>query len=134
MATGFAGEGEDAASMATRIPRARARMAPIRCANLEIRPSAFEVRVEHRPLDLTVREFQLLIALAERRNRVVPRATLYELVWGRRMTYRDRSVDVFVRRLRCKLQDASPAWIYIHTHFGIGYRFAPIRIGAPGQH
>jgi DNA-binding winged helix-turn-helix (wHTH) protein len=49
------------------------------------------------------------------------------------MTYRDRSVDVFVRRLRIKLHDAAPGWIYIHTHFGIGYRFAPERILAARQ-
>jgi len=36
----------------------------------------------------------------------------------------DRSVDVFVRKLRQKLEKASPEWRYIHTHFGIGYRFA----------
>jgi DNA-binding winged helix-turn-helix (wHTH) protein len=36
----------------------------------------------------------------------------------------DRSVDVFVRKLRQKLEKASPRWRYIHTHFGIGYRFA----------
>jgi len=37
----------------------------------------------------------------------------------------DRSVDVFVRKLRQKLRVASPHWGYIHTHFGVGYRFAP---------
>jgi DNA-binding winged helix-turn-helix (wHTH) protein len=37
----------------------------------------------------------------------------------------DRSVDVFVRKLRQKLRTASPEWSYIHTHFGVGYRFAP---------
>ena len=37
----------------------------------------------------------------------------------------DRSVDVFVRKLRQKLEKASPGWRYIHTHFGVGYRFAP---------
>jgi len=36
----------------------------------------------------------------------------------------DRSVDVFVRKLRQKLEAASPEWRYIHTHFGVGYRFA----------
>jgi DNA-binding winged helix-turn-helix (wHTH) protein len=36
----------------------------------------------------------------------------------------DRSVDVFVRKLRQKLEKASPDWRYIHTHFGVGYRFA----------
>ena len=84
--------------------------------------------VEGRPVGLTSREFQVLVALAERRNRVVPRADLYELVWRRRMAYRDRSVDVFVRKLRLKLQAACPGWEYIHTHFGVGYRFAPQRL------
>jgi DNA-binding response OmpR family regulator len=46
------------------------------------------------------------------------------------MAYRDRSVDVFVRRVRKKLDEAAPGWEYIHTHFGIGYRFAPERRSA----
>jgi DNA-binding winged helix-turn-helix (wHTH) protein len=41
------------------------------------------------------------------------------------MAHGDRSVDVFVRKLRQKLERSSPGWRYIHTHFGIGYRFAP---------
>jgi DNA-binding response OmpR family regulator len=77
---------------------------------------------------VTAREFQLLAALAERRNRVVPRAELYEIVWRRPMAYRERSVDVLVRKLRLKLHSASPGWEYIHTHFGVGYRFAPERV------
>jgi DNA-binding response OmpR family regulator len=101
----------------------------IRCANLEIRPSGLHALAGGRPLELTSREFQLLLALAERRNRVVPRPDLYEIVWGRRMAYRDRSVDVFVRKLRLKLHAAEPAWVYIHTHFAVGYRFAPERAG-----
>ena len=99
-----------------------------RCGNLELRPESLQVLVDGEHLSLTVREFQLLMALAERRNRVVPRNDLYELVWRRSMVYRDRSVDVFVRKLRQKLQDAAPSWVYIHTHFGIGYRFAPERV------
>ena len=71
--------------------------------------------IGERPLDLTPREFQLLLALAERRNRVVPRADLYELVWRRRMAYRDRSVDVFVRKLRLKLQRRG-AGLGLHPH------------------
>ena len=43
------------------------------------------------------------------------------------MAYRDRAVDVFVRKVRLKLAEASPGWTFIHTHFGIGYRFAPER-------
>jgi DNA-binding winged helix-turn-helix (wHTH) protein len=41
------------------------------------------------------------------------------------MAHGDRSVDVFVRKLRQKLRAISPSWSYIHTHFGVGYRFAP---------
>lgn len=91
-------------------------------------PSAPKLLADGRPLDLTAREFQVLLALAERRNRVLPRAELYALVWRRPMAYRDRSVDVFVRKLRLKLDAACPGWTYIHTHFGVGYRFAPERI------
>ncbi len=100
----------------------------LRCANLEITPTSQQALIGGRPLDLTPREFQLLLALAERRNRVVPRGELYELVWHRRMAYRDRSVDVFVRKLRMKLREAAPGWTYIHTHFGVGYRFSPQRV------
>jgi two-component system alkaline phosphatase synthesis response regulator PhoP len=81
-----------------------------------------------RPVDLTGRELELLVVLAIRRNRVVPRVVLYELVWHRRMVYRDRSVDVVVRRLRVKLAAACPGWNFVHTHFGVGYRFSPQRI------
>src|ERR1700759_38182 len=75
----------------------------LRCGNLELLPSTSQLLLDGRPLDLTSREVELLLALAERRNRVVPRSELYELVWQRRMAYRDRSVDVFVRKLRLKL-------------------------------
>jgi len=104
-------------------------VARLRCGNLEISQSGFEVSLAGRPLELTPREHQLLLALALRRNRVIARPALYELVWQREMTYRDRSVDVLVRRLRIKLSSAAPGWVYIHTHFGVGYRFAPERIG-----
>jgi DNA-binding response OmpR family regulator len=105
----------------------------LRSANLVIRPAERRVLADGRPLAITVREFEILLALAERRNRVVPRAELYALVWGGRMRNRDRSVDVFVRRVRKKLHDAAPEWAYIHTHFGVGYRFAPERLPGPGQ-
>ena len=41
------------------------------------------------------------------------------------MAYGDRSVDVFMRKVRRKLDAVSPRWEYIHTHFGVGYRFDP---------
>jgi DNA-binding response OmpR family regulator len=54
---------------------------------------------------------------------VLQREEIYQRVWGYAMAHGDRSVDVFVRKLRQKLESASPQWRYIHTHFGIGYRF-----------
>lgn len=74
---------------------------------------------------LTVREFQILLVLAERHDRVVQRPEAYDLVWGGLMPTRDRSVDVFVRKVRRKLATVSPEWTYVHTHFGVGYRFTP---------
>jgi DNA-binding response OmpR family regulator len=111
----------------TRFAEPGRRWLALRCANLEIRPAERQVLADGRPFGITGREFQTLLALAERRNLVVPRTELYELVWGQSMGHRDRSVDVFVRRLRIKLQAAAPGWTYIHTHVGVGYRFAPVR-------
>ena len=56
---------------------------------------------------------------------MLEREEIYQRVWGYAMARGDRSVDVFVRKLRQKLEKASPGWRYIHTHFGVGYRFAP---------
>ena len=97
----------------------------LRSAELEIRPYEFLALVGGRPLRLTVRELQLLIALAERAGRIVSREELYAAVWGEPWRKSDRSVDVYVGKLRQKLEVTSPRWRYIHTHFGFGYRFAP---------
>ena len=94
--------------------------------NLEIRPDEIQVLADGRRVGLTVREFQVFMVLAEREDRVVRRAEIYSHVWGGEMKRRDRSVDVFVRKLRNKLARAAPEWIYIHTHFGVGYRFAAV--------
>ena len=75
-------------------------------------------------LELTAREFEILQLLAQS-DRVLRREEIYERVWGYAMAHGDRSVDVFVRKLRQKLRAMSPSWSYIHTHFGVGYRFAP---------
>jgi len=97
--------------------------------NLEIRPDEIQVIADGRRVGLTVREFQVFLVLAEREDRVVRRAEIYSQVWGGEMKRRDRSVDVFVRKLRTKLARAAPEWDYIHTHFGVGYRFAAVPPG-----
>lgn len=92
---------------------------------LEIRPQEHTALVDGRPLSLTVRELQLLVALASRPQRILTREELYGEVWGRRRRRSDRSVDVYVSRLRLKLAEAMPDRKLIHTHAGIGYRFSP---------
>ena len=91
--------------------------------NLVIRPDQFLAHVDGQPLILTMRELSLLVALARRTGRVVAREELYAVVWQQRYRHCERSVDVYVAKLRQKLQEAAPDWRYIHTHFGFGYRF-----------
>jgi DNA-binding response OmpR family regulator len=101
---------------------------PLRIANLEIRPGEYQLLADGKRVGLTVREFQTFLVLAERPDRVVTRPEIYALVWGGQMAYRDRSVDVFVRKVRRKLATCAPNWVYVHTHFGVGYRFSPERV------
>ena len=95
----------------------------LREGELEIRPAEFVALAHGRPLSLTVRELSLLAALARRPNRIVSREELYAVVWGRPFRKEERSVDVYVRKLRAKLEEALPGDVFIHTHFGFGYRF-----------
>ena len=104
---------------------ARAETGPVVAGQLEIRADQFQAFVAGHSLDLTRREFELLQLLADARGTVLQREEIYQRVWGYAMAHGDRSVDVFVRKLRQKLETASPRWRYIHTHFGIGYRFDP---------
>lgn len=99
-----------------------------RIANLEVRPAELQVLVDDRRAGFTVREFELFFLLSRRIDSVVQRPEIYELMWGGEMPRRNRSVDVLVRKVRAKLELAAPDWRYVHTHFGIGYRFAPEQI------
>ncbi len=95
---------------------------------LQIMPGEQLARVRGRTLMLSIRELHLLIELGRRSDRIVSREDLFRLAWGRKMRSGDRSVDVYVRRLRVKLEQALPGWRFIHTHFGFGYRLSPERI------
>jgi DNA-binding response OmpR family regulator len=95
---------------------------------ITIRPDLYQAYRAEASLELTAREFEILHLLSQS-DRVLRREEIYERVWGYAMAHGDRSVDVFVRKLRQKLRSASPEWSYIHTHFGVGYRFAPEREG-----
>jgi DNA-binding response OmpR family regulator len=95
----------------------------LREGGLEIRPAEFLALADGRPIALTVRELALLAALARRSGRIVSREELYAVVWNRPFRKHERSVDVYVRKLRNKLEEAIPGERFIHTHFGFGYRF-----------
>ena len=107
--------------------------AAVAAGEVEIRPDQFQAFVNGRSIELTRREFELIELLSSAEGRVLEREEIYQRVWGYAMARGDRSVDVFVRKLRQKLEKASPGWRYIHTHFGIGYRFAaePVEGAAP---
>ena len=104
---------------------------PLRAGELEIRSDQFQAFVHSRSVDLTRREFEVLQLLAQAEGKVLQREEIYQAVWGYAMAHGDRSVDVFIRKVRQKLEKASSQWSYIHTHFGVGYRFDPEGPGAP---
>jgi DNA-binding response OmpR family regulator len=98
--------------------------ATITAGKLAIRPDRFDAFVGDQSASLSRKEFELLHQLAVADGRVLEREDIYQRVWGYTMVRGDRSVDVFVRKVRQKLELLSPEWRYVHTHFGVGYRFA----------
>ncbi len=92
---------------------------------LEIRLDEGLVLATGRALTLSVREFELLVAMARRMGAIITREELYAGVWGGELRTGDRSVDVYVSKLRGKLEAAMPDRSFIHTHPGFGYRFQP---------
>ena len=107
----------------SRVAAAPAQADVIEAGELQIRQDQYQAFVGGRSTELTRREFELLHLLACAQDQVLQREEIYQRVWGYAMAHGDRSVDVFVRKLRQKLERASPTWRYIHTHFGVGYRF-----------
>jgi DNA-binding response OmpR family regulator len=101
----------------------------IEAGELAIRPDRYDAYVGEHGASLSRKEFELLRQLAAADGRVLEREDIYQRVWGYTMARGDRSVDVFVRKLRTKLEAVSPGWRYVHTHFGVGYRFAPEPVG-----
>jgi DNA-binding response OmpR family regulator len=94
----------------------------LRVGPLEIRPAEYVALCNGRQLPLTARELALLTEMARRSGRIVSREELFAAVWHRPFRREDRSVDVYVRKLRQKLERAEPEIDFIHTHFGFGYR------------
>lgn len=93
----------------------------IRIGELEIDVERYEVRKAGRPIELTLREFELLKFLATQPERVFDREALLEKVWGYEYYGDMRTVDVTIRRLREKIEDNASEPTYIMTKRGIGY-------------
>src|SRR5262249_35201877 len=99
---------------------------PILIEELRIDPREVQAFVDGQSAELTPTEFRLLYQLALERGRVVTRDELLQKIWGRRETHRDRTVDVFVRRLRDKIDRRASRHTFIQTRYGVGYRVAPV--------
>ncbi len=96
---------------------------PVVVGSLTVDPEQVQAFVDGRSVGLTPREFEVLYALARSPGKPIPRNRIYREVWGYEMMAGDRSVDVFVRKLRQKLERALPGNTLIQTHYGVGYRF-----------
>src|SRR5207245_8945277 len=107
-------------------PAAVERGETIEVEELRIDPREVEAYVDGETAGLTATEWRLLYALALDRGRVVTRDELLQKIWGRRETHRDRTVDVFVRRLREKVDRQASTHTFIQTRYGVGYRLEPV--------
>ncbi len=107
-------------------PQEEQRGDAIEIEELRIDPREVQAFIDGQSAELTPTEFRLLYTLALDRGRVVSRDELLQKVWGRRETRRDRTVDVFVRRLRTKVDDAASAHTFVQTRFGVGYKLEPV--------
>ena len=97
----------------------------LRSGDVEIHTTDGLVVVGGRVVTMSMREYRLLVAMVAREGRIVSRADLYRIAWEAPLRSGDRSVDVYVHKLRVKLEEALPGHAFIHTHFGFGYRFSP---------
>jgi len=92
---------------------------------LRLDPRNVQAYVDGQSADLTPTEFRLLYAMALDAGRVLTRDELLQNVWGRRASHRDRTVDVFVRKLREKIDLRSSRHTFLQTRYGVGYKFEP---------
>ena len=98
----------------------------IEIEELRIDPREVQAYVDGENAGLTPTEFRLLYTLALDPGRVATRDELLQKIWGRRATHRDRTVDVFVRRLRDKIDRRASRHDFIHTRYGVGYKLEAV--------
>jgi phosphate regulon transcriptional regulator PhoB len=96
---------------------------PIEVGSLRIDPAAYRVTLSGKAVPLSTLEFRLLYYLAARPNRVFTRDQLLDAVWGTERFVTPRSVDVYVRRLREKVEPDPERPVFVKTIRGAGYLF-----------
>jgi len=106
---------------------------PIEIEELLIDPREVQAFVDGEDAGLTPTEFRLLYQLALDRGRVTTRDELLQKLWGRREAHRDRTVDVFVRRLREKIDKRASTHTFVQTRYGVGYKLEPVRKSAADE-
>ena len=99
---------------------------PIEIEELRIDPREVQAYIDGDSAELTPTEFRLLYQLALERGRVSTRDELLQKLWGRRESHRDRTVDVFVRRLREKVDRRASRHTFIQTRYGVGYKLEAV--------
>ena len=97
----------------------------IEVGDLVIAPKSFLVTVAGEKVRLRLKEFQLLLALAQKPGQLATRQILADEVWGYEHLPSSRTIDVHIRRLRQAVEEPS-SFVYIHTVHGMGYRFEPV--------
>ena len=95
----------------------------IKIGEISINTERYELRKNGKPIELTLREFELVKFLAETPNRICSRDTILRKVWGYEYVGDDRTVDVTISRLRDKIEDNPGEPKYIMTRRGVGYYF-----------
>jgi DNA-binding response OmpR family regulator len=88
-----------------------------------VRPSARNVKRAGEPVEMTAREFDVLVCLVNERGRVLSRDDIFRRVWGPKHHGTPRTVDNFIQQLRAKLEVDPQEPAYIQTVRGVGYRF-----------
>ncbi len=94
----------------------------IEVEELRVDPRSVQAYIDGESVELTRTEFRLLYTLALEQGRVLTRDELLQKIWGRRLTRRDRTVDVFIRKLREKIDFRTPRHNFVHTRYGVGYK------------
>ena len=104
--------------------RQRDAMQPLRFGDLTLEPEKRKVTLRDQTIELTAKEFDLLMLFAQHPGRAYSRQELLDLVWGYQYAGYSHTVNTHINRLRSKIEDDPSAPRYIKTVWGLGYRFA----------